>query len=271
MGIGENLSLEALEAHTGYSRFYLNRIFAEETGCTIHRYIMELEADGRRPRKLGETDKTIVEISGKRIISPSRRLPCGIPAGLRLYAVYLQERSISRRFVNRQNRRRQIIPPCRREQNLGGVRHESGTECDRDDVKGERSYDLFSRQLKTELSFLGEEVNDETSRLAVAQMLFLEAGGPAKDISFHINSPGGSKRPVWQYTIRCVISGVTYRQSVSGWRQLRRIFAGRRYEGKTVCAPNAEIMIHQPAVEKIGGKATDIQIYSEKRSGIREG
>ena len=64
MGTGENLSLEALEAHTGYSRFYLNRIFAEETGCTIHRYIMERRLT-EAARKLVETDKTIVEISGE--------------------------------------------------------------------------------------------------------------------------------------------------------------------------------------------------------------
>ena len=62
MGTGKNLSLEALEAHTGYSRFYLNRIFAEETGCTIHRYIMERRLT-EAARKLVETDKTIVEIS----------------------------------------------------------------------------------------------------------------------------------------------------------------------------------------------------------------
>ena len=64
MGTGEDLSLEALEAHTGYSRFYLNRIFAEETGCTIHRYIMERRLT-EAARKLVETDKTIVEISGE--------------------------------------------------------------------------------------------------------------------------------------------------------------------------------------------------------------
>ena len=58
--------------------------------------------------------------------------------------------------------------------------------------KGERSYDLFSRLLKDRIIFLGEEVNDETARLAVAQMLFLEAEDPSKDISFYINSPGGS-------------------------------------------------------------------------------
>ena len=80
--------------------------------------------------------------------------------------------------------------------------------------KGERSYDLFSRLLKDRIIFLGEEVNDETARLAVAQLLFLEAEDPAKDISFYINSPGGSIT-VWPFTIRCVISGAMYRRSVS--------------------------------------------------------
>ncbi len=81
---------------------------------------------------------------------------------------------------------------------------------------------------------------------------------------FHINSPGGSITAglaiydTMRY-IRCDVSTICI-----GLAPVSAHFAGRRYEGKTVCAPNAEIMIHQPAVEKIGGKATDIQIYSEK-------
>ena len=131
--------------------------------------------------------------------------------------------------------------------------------------KGERSYDLFSRLLKERIIFLGEEVKDETARLAVAQMLFLEAEDPSKDISFYINSPGGSITAglaiydTMRY-IRCDVSTICIGLAASFGAFL---LAGGT-KGKRFALPNAEIMIHQPAVEKIGGKATDIQIYSEK-------
>ena len=131
--------------------------------------------------------------------------------------------------------------------------------------KGERSYDLFSRLLKDRIIFLGEEVNDETARLAVAQLLFLEAEDPAKDISFYINSPGGSITAglaiydTMRY-IRCDVSTICIGLAASFGAFL---LAGGT-KGKRFALPNSEIMIHQPAVEKIGGKATDIQIYSEK-------
>ena len=131
--------------------------------------------------------------------------------------------------------------------------------------KGERSYDLFSRLLKDRIIFLGEEVNDETARLAVAQLLFLEAEDPAKDISFYINSPGGSITAglaiydTMRY-IRCDVSTICIGLAASFGAFL---LAGGT-KGKRFALPNSEIMIHQPAVEKIGGKATDIPIYSEK-------
>ena len=131
--------------------------------------------------------------------------------------------------------------------------------------KGERSYDLFSRLLKDRIIFLGEEVNDETARLAVAQLLFLEAEDPAKDISFYINSPGGSITAglaiydTMRY-IRCDVSTICIGLAASFGAFL---LAGGT-KGKRFALPNSEIMIHQAAVEKIGGKATDIQIYSEK-------
>ena len=131
--------------------------------------------------------------------------------------------------------------------------------------KGERSYDLFSRLLKDRIIFLGEEVNDETARLAVAQMLFLEAEDPSKDISFYINSPGGSITAglaiydTMRY-IRCDVSTICIGLAAS----LGAFLLAGGTKGKRFALPNAEIMIHQPAVEKIGGKATDIQIYSEK-------
>ena len=103
MGTGENLSLEALEAHTGYSRFYLNRIFAEETGCTIHRYIMER----RRPESWWRRTRRSWRYPARRITSLSRRLHWhsgGLTDARRLPT---GNGSISRLFVSRQSRRRQ--------------------------------------------------------------------------------------------------------------------------------------------------------------------
>lgn len=131
--------------------------------------------------------------------------------------------------------------------------------------KGERSYDLFSRLLKDRVIFFGEEVNDETARLAVAQLLFLEAEDPSKDISLYINSPGGSITAglaiydTMRY-IRCDVSTICIGLAASFGAFL---LAGGT-KGKRFALPNAEVMIHQPAVEKIGGKATDIEIYSKK-------
>lgn len=130
---------------------------------------------------------------------------------------------------------------------------------------GERSSDIFSRLLKDRIIFLGEEVNDETARLAVAQLLFLEADDPSKDIAFYINSPGGSITAglaiydTMNY-IRCDVSTICIGLAASFGAFL---LAGGT-KGKRFALPNAEIMIHQPAVEKIGGKATEIANFSEK-------
>ncbi|WP_077611878.1 ATP-dependent Clp protease proteolytic subunit [Clostridium sp. Marseille-P2415] len=130
---------------------------------------------------------------------------------------------------------------------------------------GERSYDLFSRLLKERIIFLGDEVNDESAKLIVAQLLFLESEEPSKDISFYINSPGGSITAglaiydTMQY-IRCDVSTICIGVAASFGAFL--LAGGSR--GKRFALPNAEIMIHQPGVQSIGGKAVDISIFSEK-------
>ncbi|MTK06231.1 MAG: ATP-dependent Clp protease proteolytic subunit [Hungatella sp.] len=131
---------------------------------------------------------------------------------------------------------------------------------------GERSYDLFSRLLKDRIIFLGEEVNDESAKLIIAQLLFLESQDPEKDISFYINSPGGSITAglgiydTMKY-IRCDVSTICLGFAASFGAFL---LAGGT-KGKRFALPNAEIMIHQPGVSGgIGGKAADIWIYSEK-------
>ncbi|MBE5982515.1 MAG: ATP-dependent Clp protease proteolytic subunit [Paenibacillaceae bacterium] len=131
---------------------------------------------------------------------------------------------------------------------------------------GERSYDLFSRLLKDQIIFLGEEVSDESAKLIIAQLLFLESQDPQKDISFYINSPGGSiTAGLGIYDtmkfIRCDVSTICLGFAASFGAFL---LAGGT-KGKRFALPNAEIMIHQPGVSGgIGGKAADIWIYSEK-------
>ena len=131
---------------------------------------------------------------------------------------------------------------------------------------GERSYDLFSRLLKDRIIFLGEEVSDESAKLIIAQLLYLESQDPEKDISFYINSPGGSITAglaiydTMKY-IRCDVSTMCMGFAASFGAFL---LAGGT-KGKRFALPNAEIMIHQPGISQgLGGKAADIAIFSEK-------
>lgn len=131
---------------------------------------------------------------------------------------------------------------------------------------GERSYDIYSRLLSDRIIFLGEEVSDESARLIIAQMLFLEAQDPEKDIWFYINSPGGSISAglavydTMQY-IKCDVSTICMGLAASFGAFL---LAGGAKE-KRMALPNAEIMIHQPAIHGNGvrGQATDIKILSD--------
>lgn len=129
--------------------------------------------------------------------------------------------------------------------------------------RGERSYDIYSRLLKDRIIFLGEEVNETTSSLIVAQLLFLESEDPDKDISFYINSPGGSVTDgfaiydTMQY-IKPDVSTICVGMAASMGAFL--LAAGA--EGKRFALPNAEIMIHQP-LGGTKGQAEDIRIHAE--------
>ncbi|MBR5799044.1 MAG: ATP-dependent Clp endopeptidase proteolytic subunit ClpP [Lachnospiraceae bacterium] len=126
--------------------------------------------------------------------------------------------------------------------------------------RGERSYDIYSRLLKERIIFLGEEVNDTTASLIVAQMLFLEAEDPEKDIHFYINSPGGSVTAgmaiydTMQY-LKCDVS--TYCMGMAASMGAFLLAGGTK--GKRLALPNAEIMIHQP-LGGAQGQATEIEI-----------
>ncbi|MBP3543347.1 MAG: ATP-dependent Clp endopeptidase proteolytic subunit ClpP [Lachnospiraceae bacterium] len=129
--------------------------------------------------------------------------------------------------------------------------------------RGERSYDIFSRLLKDRIIFLGEEVNNTTASLVVAQLLFLEAEDPTKDIHFYINSPGGSVTAGMAIYdtmnfVKCDVSTTCIGMAASMGAFL---LAGGK-KGKRFALPNAEIMIHQPS-GGAQGQATDIKIVSD--------
>ena len=130
--------------------------------------------------------------------------------------------------------------------------------------RGERSYDIFSRLLNDRVIILSEEVNDTTASLVVAQLLYLEAQDPDKDISFYINSPGGSISAgmaiydTMQY-INCDVSTICVGMAASMGAFLLQAGA----PGKRMALPNAEIMIHQPLMSGLLGQATDIKIHAD--------
>ena len=129
--------------------------------------------------------------------------------------------------------------------------------------RGERSYDIYSRLLKDRIIFLGEEINDATASVVVAQLLFLESEDPGKDIHMYINSPGGSVTAgmaiydTMNY-IKCDVSTTCIGMAASMGAFLLSCGA----KGKKYALPNAEIMIHQP-LGGAQGQATEIQIAAE--------
>ena len=130
--------------------------------------------------------------------------------------------------------------------------------------RGERSYDIYSRLLKDRIIFLSEEVNDVTASLVVAQLLFLEAEAPDKDINFYINSPGGSITAGMAIydTMRYLKSDVsTICVGIAASMGAFLLAGGQK--GKRLALPNSEVLIHQPAMGGLRGQATDLQIHAE--------
>ena len=136
--------------------------------------------------------------------------------------------------------------------------------------RGERSYDIFSRLLNDRIVFLGEEVNATTASLIVAQLLYLEAQDPDKDVQFYINSPGGSVTDgmaiydTMQY-IKCDVSTICVGMAASMGAFL--LSAGAK--GKRMALPNAEIMIHQPSAGT-QGQITDMAIHLKRLEIIKK-
>ena len=136
--------------------------------------------------------------------------------------------------------------------------------------RGERSYDIFSRLLNDRIIFLSEEVNDTTASLIVAQLLYLEAQDPDKDIQFYINSPGGSVTAgmaiydTMKY-IKCDVATICVGLAASMGAFL--LSAGTK--GKRMALPNAEIMIHQPSAGT-QGQITDMAIHMKRLQTIKD-
>lgn len=136
--------------------------------------------------------------------------------------------------------------------------------------RGERSYDIFSRLLNDRIVFLGEEVNATTASLVVAQLLYLEAQGPDKDIQFYINSPGGSVTDgmaiydTMQY-IKCDVSTICIGMAAS----MGAFLLSSGAKGKRLALPNAEIMIHQPSAGT-QGQITDMAIHLKRLEIIKK-
>ena len=130
--------------------------------------------------------------------------------------------------------------------------------------RGERTYDIYSRLLKDRIIFLGEEVNDVSANLIVAQLLFLESEDPGKDIHLYINSPGGSVSAGWaiydtMHYVKCDVSTICMGMAAS----MGAFLLAGGAKGKRFALPNAEIMIHQPS-GGAQGQASDIKIVADK-------
>lgn len=136
--------------------------------------------------------------------------------------------------------------------------------------RGERSYDIFSRLLNDRIVMLSEEVNDTTASLIVAQLLYLEAQDPDKDIQFYINSPGGSVTAgmaiydTMQY-VKCDVSTICIGMAAS----MGAFLLSSGAKGKRLALPNAEIMIHQPSAGT-QGQITDMAIHLKRLETIKK-
>ena len=136
--------------------------------------------------------------------------------------------------------------------------------------RGERSYDIFSRLLNDRIVMLCDEVNDTTASLVIAQMLYLEAQDPDKDINFYINSPGGSVSAglaiydTMQY-IKCDVSTICIGMAAS----MAAVILSSGTKGKRICLPHSEVMIHQP-LGGTQGQASDILLHAKHIEKTRE-
>jgi ATP-dependent Clp protease, protease subunit len=130
--------------------------------------------------------------------------------------------------------------------------------------RGERAYDIYSRLLKDNVIFLGSPIDDNVSNLIIAQLLFLEAENPEKDISIYVNSPGGSITAglaiydTMQY-VKPDIATICIGQAAS----MAAVLLAAGSKGKRYCLPNSRVLIHQPLMHGLGGQASEIEIHAK--------
>lgn len=137
--------------------------------------------------------------------------------------------------------------------------------------RGERPYDIYSRLLKDNIIFLARPVDDDVATLIIAQLLFLEAENPERDIALYINSPGGSVTAglaiydTMQY-IKPDIATYCVGQAAS----MAAVLLAAGAKGKRIVLPNSRVLIHQPSIRSIGGQQTDIEIHARDMLAMRD-
>jgi len=137
--------------------------------------------------------------------------------------------------------------------------------------RGERAYDIYSRLLKDNIIFLGRQIDDEMASLMIAQMLFLEAENPEKDISLYINSPGGSTSAGFAiYDTMQYIKPDVATYCVGMAASFAAVLLAAGTTGKRVVLPHSRVLIHQPWIQSIGGQQTDIEIHAKEMLLIRD-
>jgi len=137
--------------------------------------------------------------------------------------------------------------------------------------RGERAYDIYSRLLKDNIIFLGRHIDDEMASLMIAQMLFLEAENPEKDISLYINSPGGSVSAGFAiYDTMQYIKPAVATYCVGQAASFAAVLLAAGATGKRTVLPNSRVLIHQPWIQSIGGQQTDIEIQARDMLYIRD-
>ena len=137
--------------------------------------------------------------------------------------------------------------------------------------RGERAYDIFSRLLKDSIIFVGTPIDDQIANLVIAQMMFLEAEDPDKDIHLYINSPGGSiTAGLAIYDTMQFIKPDVQTYCIGQAASMAAVLLAAGAKGKRFALPNARILIHQPLMQGLGGQATDIDIHAKEILRMRE-
>jgi ATP-dependent Clp protease, protease subunit len=137
--------------------------------------------------------------------------------------------------------------------------------------RGERAYDIYSRLLKDHIIFLARPIDDDLACLIIAQMLFLEAENPERDIALYINSPGGSTSAgLAIYDTMQYIKPAVATYCVGQAASMAAVLLAAGAKGKRIALPNSRVLIHQPWIQSLGGQQTDIEIHAREMLDLRD-